>query len=157
MSLRLLEQVSRRLTGGWNMLDLGTGSGILALAAKRFGAAKVIGVDLDPIAVSTAKQNARLNRIRSVDFRLTDARQFSSTLKFHILTANLFSELLIEVLPKMARILRMDGCAILSGILRDQERSVRRALRAARLEVTIVRRRGMWIAILAQRPRVRSR
>jgi ribosomal protein L11 methylase PrmA len=57
----------------------------------------------------------------------------------------------------MARILRMDGCAILSGILRDQERSVRRALRAARLEVTIVRRRGMWIAILAQRPRVRSR
>ena len=59
MSLRLLEKVTRRLPVGWRMFDAGTGSGVLALAARRFGASKVLAVDNDPLAISTAKENAR--------------------------------------------------------------------------------------------------
>src|SRR5262245_21724570 len=57
---------------GWSLADLGTGNGILALAAKRFGAGRVIGIDIDPKAISVAKANARLNKIDDVDFQLAD-------------------------------------------------------------------------------------
>src|SRR4026208_2614855 len=70
MSLRLLERLTRQWEKGWSLADLGTGSGILALAAKRFGAGRVTGIDLDPRAISIAKANARLNKIDNVDFQL---------------------------------------------------------------------------------------
>src|SRR5262249_34489029 len=83
------------------VVDLGTGSGILALAAIRLGARRVIGIDNDPIAISTAEQNARLNRIDGVYFRVGDVRRWKPPAKMDVLTANLFSELLIEILPKI--------------------------------------------------------
>ncbi|HJX26240.1 MAG TPA: 50S ribosomal protein L11 methyltransferase, partial [Chthoniobacterales bacterium] len=103
MSLRLLEEISRKLKPGWSMVDLGTGSGILALAAKRFGAGRVIAIDNDRQATRTAKANARMNRIDHIDFRIDDVRRWRSPFKIDIVTANLFSELLIEVLPKLKR------------------------------------------------------
>ena len=63
---------------GWSLADLGTGSGILALAAKRFGAGRVVGIDIDPKAISVAKVNARLNKIDNVDFKLGDLRKWKS-------------------------------------------------------------------------------
>ena len=127
------------------VIDLGTGSGILALTARILGARKAIGIDNDPIAISTAKQNARLNNVRSVSFCVADVRTFKLPGKIDIVTANLFSELLIEILPK----LRTARWLVLSGILRTQESAVRRALRRNRIEILEVRRRGKWVAILA--------
>ena len=72
MSLRFLEQLTRFWNPGWSLADLGTGSGILALAAKCLGAARVIGIDNDPAAISVAKSNARLNKIRGASFQLGD-------------------------------------------------------------------------------------
>jgi ribosomal protein L11 methylase PrmA len=63
MSLRLLEELTRRWKRGWSVVVLGPGSGILALAAKRFGAGRVVGIDNDPAAIATAKSNARLNKM----------------------------------------------------------------------------------------------
>jgi ribosomal protein L11 methyltransferase len=151
MSLRLLEQISRPWKAGWSMLDLGTGSGILALAAKMFGAERVVGIDLDSIAIATAKENARINKMSNVEFRLGDARRLNAATQFEIVAANLFSELLIQILPRIARSLKGTGFAVLSGILRNQEASFADALRGARLHKQIVRRRGKWIAILAQK------
>src|SRR5213079_3237252 len=111
--LRLLEKLTRRWKAGWSIIDLGTGSGILALAAKRFGATRVIGIDNDPIAISTAKENARLNQINDVQFRVGDVRCWKFQAKIDIFTANLFSELLIEILPRLKRARWL----ILSGIL----------------------------------------
>ena len=70
MSLRFLEQLTRCWNPGWSLVDLGTGSGILALAAKCFGAGQVIGIDNDPAAISVAKSNARLNKIRGASFSI---------------------------------------------------------------------------------------
>lgn len=148
MSLRLLEQISRKLPRGWHMLDLGTGSGIFALAARKLGAGKVVAIDFDPIAISTAKGNGRRNRITKVEFHVADARKFRAAGKFEIVTANLFSELLLECLPRIAAALKADGHVILSGVLRAQEHDVRCAILKARFETELVRRRGKWVAIL---------
>ena len=77
MSLRLLERLTREWKNRWSLGDLGTGSGILALAAKRFGAKRVVGIDVDPKAISVAKVNARLNKIDNVDFKLVDLRKWN--------------------------------------------------------------------------------
>jgi ribosomal protein L11 methyltransferase len=146
MSLRLLERVSRGLKPGWSMVDLGTGSGILALAAKIFGAQRIIGIDNDPVAIRTAKQNARLNKIRGVRFRVGDVRKSKFPSKTDIVTANLFSELLIEILPK----LKASRWLILSGVLRNQERDVRSALSRHKIDIVEARRRGKWVAVLAR-------
>ena len=144
MSLRLLEKLTRNWKRGWSSVDLGTGSGILALAAKRFGAARVIAIDNDPIAISTAKENARLNKIHAVEFRVGDVRRVSLPHGIEIITANLFSDLLIEILPK----LKAARWMIVSGILRIQERDVTRALRRHKIDIVQVRRRGKWVAML---------
>ena len=157
MSLRLLEEVSRKMKVGWSLVDLGTGSGILALAAKSLGARRVIGLDNDPRAIATARENARMNKIDHVDFRVADVRRgkssarlaVSSAERVDIVTANLFSELLIEILAKLKRVLKRDGRMILSGVLRNQERELRRALRLHKIDILEVRRRGKWIATLA--------
>ena len=128
------------------LLDLGTGSGILALAAARFGAKRVIAIDNDPVAIATARANARRNRLDNIDFRVADVRRWPFPPRIEIITANLFSELLIEILPKLKRAQRL----ILSGILRDQEARLVRALKRNGIVIVEMRRRGKWIAILAR-------
>ncbi len=103
MSLRLLEQLTREWKSGWSLADLGTGSGILALAAKRFGARRVLAIDVDPVAISTAKINARRNGIGGVDFQLADLRHWKLPRNLEIVTANLFSGLLMRLLPKLIK------------------------------------------------------
>ena len=147
MSLRFLEQLTRRWKRGWSLVDLGTGSGILALAAKRFGAGLVIGADNDPAAISMAKSNARLNKIRGATFQLGDVHRWNPAQKTDVITANLYSDLLIEILPK----LRGGGWLILSGILRSQKHEFVRALQRNQLDIINMKRRGKWMGILAAR------
>lgn len=142
-----LAMLKRIVRTGDVVVDLGTGSGILALAARLLRAKRVIAIDNDPTAIRVAKQNARLNKIRDVEFRLSDVRRWKMPKKVDIVAANLFSELLVEILPrfKTARAL------ILSGFLREQERDVRRALTRNKIDIVDVQRRGKWVAILARR------
>jgi ribosomal protein L11 methyltransferase len=145
MTLRLLEEVTRRRKPQF-VVDLGTGSGILALAASCFGAERVVAVDIDPIAIATAQTNARLNKIENVDFQLGDVRRWNSARRIDIVTANLFNELLIQILPNLKR----SSCLILSGVLRNQEKEFVRALRRRKIDLVEVHRRGKWIAVLAK-------
>ena len=148
MSLRMLERVSRRLRAGWRMLDAGTGSGILALAGKRFGAGSVIAIDNDRTAIATARENARVNAIRAVKFIVGDVKAMAPG-RFDVITANLYSELLAQVLAQFRSSLFDDGRLILSGILRPQEAKLTKALKASRFRILEARRRGKWVAILA--------
>ena len=147
MSLRFLEQLTRCWNRGWSLVDLGTGSGILALAAKRFGAGRVTGIDNDPLAISAAKSNARLNKIRGARFQLCDVRKWNSARKTDVITANLYSDLLIEILPK----LWASEWLIISGILRSQQDELVRALKRNHYDIISMKRRGKWMAILARR------
>jgi ribosomal protein L11 methyltransferase len=146
MSLRLLEQLTRQWKNRWSLADLGTGTGILALAANRFGAPSVVGIDEDARAISAAKANARLNEIDNVDFKLGDVRKWESWAGRDIVAANLYGELLIEILPK----LRCARWLILSGLLRLHENRFFHVLRRNKIEIATIRHRGKWVAVLAK-------
>lgn len=150
MCLRMLERVTRRWDKQWKMLDAGTGSGILALAAKCFGAKSVIGIDNDPRAIAIAKDNARSNQIDGIRFMIGDATKLKLNGKLDLIAANLFSDILTTAIPKWQRQLRPGGVLILSGILRSQERGVVRALRRQKMQLKETRRRGKWVAMRAR-------
>lgn len=147
MSLRLLEQLTRCWKPGWSLVDLGTGTGILALAAKCFGAGCVVGIDNDPAAISVAKSNARLNQIRGAIFELGDVRKSKSAPATDVITANLYSDLLIEILPKISR----NDWLIFSGILGSQQNESLREMQHNHLDIIDMKRRGKWMAFLARR------
>jgi ribosomal protein L11 methyltransferase len=151
MCLRMLERVTRRGHGDWTMLDAGTGSGILAIAGSRFGAKRIVAIENDPFACSIAQRNARANRARNIEFRVGDVLKQKLREKFDVITANLFSEILIAALPIWSRRLTTAGCMILSGILRSQEHAVVAALRRNDFVPHEIKRRGKWIALLAAR------
>ena len=156
MSLRLLEETTRKFSPGGRLLDAGTGTGILALAARRLGAAEALGLDNDPRAIATARRNARLNRIGRVKFMVGDILRFKPVARYEIVTANLFSELLIAALPKFRQALRPRGSIILSGILREQAPDVIAALPRVGFEVKTKRCRGKWVALACRRFALRS-
>jgi ribosomal protein L11 methyltransferase len=150
MCLRMLERITRNLDD-WTMLDAGTGSGILAIAGRRCGAQRIVAIDSDPIATSTAERNARRNRVKNIEFQTGDVLKQRLKGKFNVITANLFSEILIAALPIWLPHLANDGRLILSGVLRSQEPALVTALRRNGLSAAEIRRRGKWIALLASR------
>jgi ribosomal protein L11 methyltransferase len=156
MCLRMLERVTRTLPRGWSLLDAGTGSGILAIAGSRLGATRMVAIDNDPLACATAQRNARRNRIRNIEFRTGDVLKQKLRGKFDIVTANLFSELLIAALPAWLPTLAENGRLILSGVLRSQEAALTTALRRHGCRIAETKRRGKWIAVLAVPARKRS-
>ncbi len=147
MCLRLLEEITRGLAPGWAMLDAGTGSGILAMAGKCFGAGRVLAIENDPLACAIARRNARANGARQIKFYTRDVLKQKLTGKFEIITANLFSEILISAFPIWSRHLASGGHLIVSGILRSQEREVVHALQGHNFSAAEIRRRGKWIAL----------
>ena len=151
MCLRLLERHTRLRSPGWSMLDAGTGSGILALAARCLGGTRVAAFDIDPLACAIARRNARANGVRNIEFSASDILKLKGSEKFDVITANLFSEILIAALPRWSRSLSRDGFVILSGILRSQESAVVSALRRNGFALRETRRRGKWVALLAER------
>lgn len=156
MCLRMLERLTRSFVPGWSMLDAGTGSGILAIAGSRFGASRIIAIDNDPLACATAQRNARANRIRNIEFRTGDALNQKFRGEFDVVTANLFSDLLIAALPRWRPNLAENGRLILSGVLRSQESALVTALRRNGCGTEQITRRGKWIAVLARPVRKRS-
>lgn len=148
MCLRLVGEIAARRAGErWEMLDLGTGSGVLALAARVLGAAKVEGTDYDPPCVRTARENARLNSVQRATFRVEDVQRWKPARTWELVAANLFSNLLISQLPKIARALAPGGDVVLSGLLASQLDEVLAAAHAAGLQEQAVRRRGHWRAV----------
>ncbi len=151
MCLRLLEATTRKLPRCWCLLDAGTGTGILALAARRFGAKEVLGLDNDPRAIAHARANARLNKISGAKFLAIDLLRWKLPQPFEVIAANLFSELLIAAAPSFHGALRARGVLIVSGILREQFPTVVRAFRRSGFQIEIERRRGKWVALLCRR------
>jgi ribosomal protein L11 methyltransferase len=111
------------------VLDVGTGAGVLAIAAARCGARIVVATDIDPVSVRIAKENAALNRARA---RVVAAdglahRAAMAVAPYDLVFANILAGPLVRLAPDIRGALRPGGVAILSGLLRSQERFVRAA------------------------------
>lgn len=150
--LRMIADVAHELRGTeWDALDLGTGSGILAFAARIFGARKVEASDFDATAVRVAKENAAANNITGVRFIRSDLLKWTAPRQWPVVLANVFSTTLIAAAPLIAAAVEKGGRLILSGILRTQEGEVLSAFRkqGCRLERAV--RKGKWVTLLTRR------
>lgn len=143
MLLRML--CDAKLAPGFRAVDAGTGSGILAMAMEKLGAARVLALDNDPAAVRCARANFQRNGCRCCRVMRADAR--GDLPPCDVITANLFSSLLIEAAPALARCLAPGGLALCSGLLGEQAAEVAAAMEEQGLRVEEVRRSGRWRAM----------
>ena len=148
------------LVAGVTALDVGCGSGILAIAAGLFGARSVLGVDTDPIAVESTAANAARNDLGDViTVRRGSLPLPASDGLFDLVMANLIASLLVDLAVDLAAVMRPgDGSAgsggrlLASGIFIDREPEVRRAFLAAGLRVLGREQETDWVVLAAERP-----
>jgi ribosomal protein L11 methyltransferase len=148
LCLRTIEQV---LKPGQTVVDVGCGTGILSIAASKFGASKVLGLDLDPVAVQVARENVELNRVQhNVTIRQGDLLKEVEE-RFDVVVANILAEIILLMVPDVHKVLKDDGVLITSGIIREKEEQVREALLANGYEVTDAILEDDWVALVAKR------
>lgn len=135
---------------GKKVLDIGTGSGILAIAADLLGASDILGVDIDPSAVEVAIENAETNgcgdNVRFIEGDLTKGIDFRAD----IVVANLMAEMVVMLISSVRKHLLPEGVFISSGILVEKKDMVIEALDKAGFETVKVMEKGEWCAILAR-------
>jgi ribosomal protein L11 methyltransferase len=144
--LRLLADLAPKLPENFRALDLGTGSGILAIAAEVFGASETLAIDYDPTAVRIARQNTRKNRTRHITLETGDVLELRTPRPYDVVMANLYSEVLIAATPRLARGTRSGGWLIFSGVLKKQAPEVAAALQKAGFSAPRIIPRGKWCA-----------
>ncbi len=148
----LLRALARELPGE-RVLDLGTGSGVLALAARRLGATKIAATDFDPEAVRTARRNEALNfPAPLVRWSCAEVTKLAAKVRYNLVLANLFSGVLIDAAPRIAAVVSPGGQLWMSGVLRAQQEEVSAAYRRQGLLPLRITRRGKWVMLQFSRP-----
>lgn len=145
--MRFLVDVAREKKGqDWDMLDLGTGSGVIAIAARMLGAHHCHGMDFDPQAVKVARRNVRRNGLSLIQMSETDVLKWSPDRQWPVVAANMFSTILQQAFPVIARALQKDGDLIISGILREQWDETLEVAEKCGLSFPTVTRKGKWVS-----------
>ena len=154
-----IRQLRKFITPETRLLDVGTGSGILAILSLMFGAKHALGTDLDICAVDAVADNCRANGIDPADFELligniiTD-KQIQDQVGYEcydIVAANILADVLVPLTPVIVRHLKPGGIYITSGIIDDKEQVVRDAAEAAGLEILEVTYQGEWVSITCRK------
>jgi len=149
LCLAALEGLADRgVLDGRRLLDVGCGSGILAIAGVRLGAASALGVDTDPIAVEATAANARRNRIGR-RIRAREGTLPSGDGPFDVVVANLIATLLVRLAGELRAELAPSGTLLASGIFVDRESEVHDAFEAAGLRIANRLAEGDWVALEA--------
>lgn len=148
-----LQMMEDMLAPGVRCLDLGTGSGILAIAALRLGAASVLAVDIDQRAVANARDNLLQNGVEgtSAEVRQGSIDQIRCD-RFDLIMANIQSHILRPMLRSVREHLKLGGRVVFSGLLDREERTFRSVVEEVELDVERIQARKNWICIVAQRP-----
>lgn len=149
--LRFLRHEAAGCDADWTMLDVGTGSGILAIAAEKLGAGKVEAFDYDERALKAAQANIRRNRCFRIRMAKKDLLRWKPRRTYPVVAANVFSEILRLAAPQITDAVRPGGCLILSGILRAQESETLQTFLARGLQLEAASRRGKWVTLQLRR------
>ncbi len=147
----MLGLIETWITPGVRFLDAGTGTGILAIAAVRLGAASAVGFDTDEWAFENAVENARLNGVSDRVAVLPGDLAVVTESPFGLIAANIQKNVIEEILPGLVSRLTPAGTLLLSGLLSGDAEPMGRTLRAAGLSIAEERRDGDWIAFAAVR------
>lgn len=154
-----IRQIKKFLTEETELLDVGTGSGILAILALMYGARHAVGTDLDPCAVEAVAQNMEANGIPADSFRMmigniiTDMEVQDKVGYgcYDIVVANILADVLVTLTPVIVNQLKEGGVYITSGIIDVKEQEVREAIEAAGLTVIEVTYQGEWVSVTARK------
>ena len=146
-----LETLDSMVKGGERVLDIGTGSGILAIGAAMLGAKDVLAIDIDPVAVRVAKENIEHNhlsdRVRAVEGNLLA----SSDGVCDLCVANIIADVICMFAQPLVDHIVPGGLFICSGIIKEREQDVVNALTAADYTILETKRKGEWVAMLSRR------
>jgi len=146
-----LEMMETTLVPGQKVLDIGTGSGILAIAAAKLGAGQVKAIDIDPVAVEIAQQNIRQNGVESlVTVEHRDLAEFCAP-EADLVTANLTAPVLCQLIERLIALTRPGGRMILAGIGREQWPQLHAVMTQKGLILEKTDRNEDWVAVLARR------
>jgi ribosomal protein L11 methyltransferase len=145
-----MESLARWVEPEQAILDVGTGSGILAIASRLLGAKEVFACDHDPVATEIAQANIERNRAENV-FTFCGSLDSVKGESMRLILGNLTAEVIIALLPEFSRVLQPNGLVILSGILTDQREEVRAVIDGAGFVVHEETTRGEWLALVAEK------
>ena len=151
----VIRQLKKYVTPDTEMLDVGTGSGILGIVALKLGAKHVLGTDLDPCAVPAVAENKEANQIADETFdmvigNIIDDKAIQDQAgyeKYDIVTANILADVLIPLTPVIVNQMKKGAYYITSGILDVKEEVVVEAVKAAGLTVVEVTHQGEWVSV----------
>ena len=154
-----IRQIKKYLTPETELLDVGTGSGILAILALMYGAKHAVGTDLDPCAVDAVAENMKANNIAEESFQMmigniiTD-KEVQDKVGYEcydIVVANILADVLVPLTPVIVGQMKKGGIYITSGIIDTKEETVREAVEAAGLEILEVTYQGEWVSVTARK------
>ena len=154
-----IRQLRKFITPETELLDVGTGSGILGILSLMFGAKHVVGTDLDPCAVPAVEDNCANNGIRPEQFTMMigniitekEVQDEVGYEKYDIVVANILADVLVPLTPVILHQLKPGGIYITSGIIDDKEQTVVEAVKAAGMEVLEVTYQGEWVSVTARK------
>lgn len=155
-----IRQLKKHITPETELLDVGTGSGILAILSLMYGIKHAVGTDLDPCAVEAVHENMEANHIAPESFEMmigniiTDkaVQDKAGYEKYDIVVANILADVLVPLTPVIVNQLKPGGVYITSGIIDNKEQTVRDAVEAAGMEVLEVTYQGEWVSVTARKP-----
>ena len=154
-----IRQIRKYLTSETELLDVGTGSGILSILSLMYGAKHAVGTDLDPCAVEAVAQNMEANNIAEDAFEMmigniiTD-KEIQDRVgyeRYDIVVANILADVLVPLTPVIVPHMKKGGIYITSGIINTKEETVREAVEAAGLNVLEVTYQGEWVSVTARK------
>lgn len=154
-----IRQIRKYVTPETLLLDVGTGSGILSIAALKLGASYAFGTDLDPCAISAAVENREVNGIGEEQFQVMagnimeeeTVKETAGYEKYHMVVANILAEVLLPLTPVVVKHMKKGGIYITSGIIEEKEDAVVNAVKEAGLELLEVTRQGEWVSVTARK------
>jgi len=154
-----IRQLRKYITPETELLDVGTGSGILAILSLMFGAKHAVGTDLDPCAVEAVRENMEVNNIPEDAFKMMIGNIITDKAVqdevgyecYDIVVANILADVLVPLTPVIVNQLKPGGIYITSGIIDDKEETVVEAVKAAGLEVLEVTYQGEWVSVTARK------
>lgn len=149
-----LQALESTLRGGETLLDVGTGSGVLSIAAKHLGAKEVYAYDLDEVAVRSAKENMDLNEVaKDVHVSANDLLKGIES-ESDVIVANILADIILLMIPDAWRLLKQTGTLIVSGIIEEKKEMVLTAMEEQGFVVDQVFQQKDWYAIMLKKPEV---
>ncbi|MBR2443915.1 MAG: 50S ribosomal protein L11 methyltransferase [Clostridia bacterium] len=139
--------LEKYVTESSTMLDVGCGSGILAICASKLGAKECYAYDIDPVAVKVARENVKDNDVTNIDCQVSDLLKGVKAIKYDVITANIVADIIIRMLPDIGNFMHKDTTLVISGIIDERCEDVYKSINENGFVITEEIHENGWCAI----------